>query len=126
MRSFAASADLERAVIVLFDSSISVWETAGMSLAAVLQTRGERDANFGHSSGVNEAAISPDGGTVVTVSKDATARVWDADTGRGQHVLRGAPVFVAQLQKQVLAGLRHAATSAQAAAGACGSAVHSL
>ncbi|MCJ1428182.1 hypothetical protein MMC29_006090 [Sticta canariensis] len=90
VKSFAASSDLERVVIVLFDSSISVWETAGMSLAAVLQTRGERDANFGHSSGVNDVAISPDGETVVTVSKDATARVWDADTGRGRHVLRGA------------------------------------
>ena len=77
-------------MIVLFDSSISVWDTSTMSLACVLQTRGERDANFGHSSGVNDVAISADGRLVVTVSKDETARVWDVESGRGLHVLRGA------------------------------------
>ena len=89
VRAFAASADLDRAVIVLFDSSISVWELVSMSLACVLQTRGERDANFGHTSGVNGVAITRDGSQVVTVSKDETARVWNVDSGMGVHVLRG-------------------------------------
>ena len=89
VRSFAASADLQRAVIVLFDSSIAVWDTSSMSLACILQNRGERDANFGHSSGVNDAAISSEGSLVVTVSKDETARVWAVESGMGQHVLRG-------------------------------------
>lgn len=75
---------------MLFDSSISVWDVVSMSLACVLQTRGERDANFGHSSGVNGVAITRDGGLVVTVSKDETARVWNVHSGSGEHVLRGA------------------------------------
>ena len=90
LKSFAASADLERAVTVLFDSSISVWDVPAAALLCVLQTRGERNAAFGHSSGVNDVAMSSDGAVVVTVAKDETARVWSVDSGRGIHILRGA------------------------------------
>lgn len=34
--------------------------------------------------------MSQDGQTVVTLSKDCTARVWDATTGACRHVLTGA------------------------------------
>jgi WD40 repeat protein len=36
----------------------------------------------GHTSQLNDAAFTPDGRRLVTVSHDATARVWDAATGR--------------------------------------------
>ncbi len=38
---------------------------------------------------VNQVLMSQDGQTVVTVSKDTTARVWDATTGACRHVLAG-------------------------------------
>jgi WD40 repeat protein len=43
----------------------------------------------GHAAKVTCGAYSPDGGRVVTGSKDRTARVWDAATGRELAVLRG-------------------------------------
>ena len=43
----------------------------------------------GHTANVTCGAYSPDGGRVVTGSKDRTARVWDAATGRELAVLRG-------------------------------------
>ena len=36
----------------------------------------------GHDKGVTFAAFSPDGKSVVTTSKDNTARIWDAADGR--------------------------------------------
>jgi WD40 repeat protein len=36
----------------------------------------------GHTDAVNDAAFSPDGNRIVTASKDRTARLWDAATGR--------------------------------------------
>jgi hypothetical protein len=43
----------------------------------------------GHKAEVTCGAYSPDGRRVVTGSKDRTARVWDAATGRELAVLRG-------------------------------------
>ena len=42
----------------------------------------------GHSSAVVSAGFSPDGKRVVTASKDLTAKVWDAETGRDLLTLR--------------------------------------
>ncbi|MBN1359243.1 MAG: PD40 domain-containing protein, partial [Sedimentisphaerales bacterium] len=39
---------------------------------------------IGHGRGVNSAAFAPDGLRVVTVSSDATTRIWDAGTGKEQ------------------------------------------
>ena len=43
----------------------------------------------GHTSRVNACAISPDSSYVVTASKDNTARIWDAATGRERATLTG-------------------------------------
>ncbi len=41
-----------------------------------------------HTGFIKKLAVSADGGTVLTVSDDKTARVWDSATGRLRHVLR--------------------------------------
>jgi WD40 repeat protein len=38
---------------------------------------------------VNHVLLTQDGRTAVTLSKDGTARVWDAATGACLHVLAG-------------------------------------
>ncbi|MBI3915045.1 MAG: TIR domain-containing protein [Chloroflexi bacterium] len=43
----------------------------------------------GHTSAVNRAGWSPDGKQIVTASNDATARIWDAASGRELTTLRG-------------------------------------
>ena len=43
----------------------------------------------GHATGVYGAMFSPDGSLVVTISRDDTARIWDALTGREIAVLEG-------------------------------------
>jgi len=43
----------------------------------------------GHEGGVTSASFSPDGTRIVTASWDATARVWDANTGEELFILVG-------------------------------------
>ncbi|HEY5048551.1 MAG TPA: TIR domain-containing protein, partial [Rhizomicrobium sp.] len=43
----------------------------------------------GHNHQVLSAAFSPDGSRIVTASRDKTARIWDAGTGRQIAILRG-------------------------------------
>src|ERR671936_1982388 len=42
----------------------------------------------GHEGSVNGATVSPDGHRILTWGDDATARLWDARTGRQLHVLQ--------------------------------------
>ena len=89
VKSFAASADGTIAVIVLFDSTVAVWDLMRMECKSMLQKWGDRDAARVHSGGVNAAYLTPDGKTAVTVSKDHTARVWDVATAECIHVMQG-------------------------------------
>jgi WD40 repeat protein len=89
MKSFAVSGDCALGVICLFDSTVTVWDLAKGEPTVFLQKWGERDEAFGHASAVNEVLMTADGSTVVTLSKDYTARIWEAATGTCLHVLRG-------------------------------------
>lgn len=89
VKSFAASADCRLAVIVLFDSTVAVWDMGSMECICMLQSWGDRDAARVHSAGVNAAYLTPSGSRAVTVSGDHTARVWDIATAECKFVLRG-------------------------------------
>ena len=89
MKSFVASGDLSTAVVCLFDATVTVWNLLTGEPTVPLQKWGERDDSKGHTSAVNEVVMTADGSTVVSFSKDATARVWDVATGTCSHVLRG-------------------------------------
>lgn len=91
VKSFSAAADGASAVAVLFDSSVTIWDLAAAQPRTVLQKRGERDAAAGHTGGVNAALLTADGRLVLTLSKDCTARVWDAATGECLHVSAHCP-----------------------------------
>lgn len=89
VKSFSASPDGSTAVIVLFDSTVAVWDLVTMQCKCMLQKWGDRDSTRVHSGGVNAAYLTPDGSTAVTVSKDHTARVWDIASGECTHVMQG-------------------------------------
>lgn len=89
VKSFAANSSCRLAVIVLFDSTVTVWDTSSMECVSMLQSWGDRDAARVHSGGVNAAYLTPDGTSAVTVSKDHTARVWNVTTAECRCVLRG-------------------------------------
>ncbi|KAK9851118.1 hypothetical protein WJX84_002866 [Apatococcus fuscideae] len=77
------------ALIVLYDSTMAVWDLTTQQLRHQLQRKGDRDSSRVHSGGVNAASISPSGSHAVSVSKDQTARIWDLSTGACVHVLGG-------------------------------------
>ena len=89
VKSFAASRDGRTAVIVLFDSTVAVWDMETMQTRCMLQRWGDRDAARVHSGGVNAVYMSADNLHAVTVSKDCTARIWDLESGECKHVLEG-------------------------------------
>lgn len=78
-----------RAVIVLFDSTVTVWNLETGEQISVLQRWGQRDAASGHSGGVNAAYMTCDGNKVLTVSKDRTARLWNVSDGSSIHIFEG-------------------------------------
>jgi WD40 repeat protein len=57
-----------------------LWDAATGKLRATLK---------GHEEEIYAAAFSPDGGRVVTASRDGMARIWEAATGKELRVLRG-------------------------------------
>lgn len=81
VRSIAASADGATAVVVLFDSSVAVWDLRRGECTRVLQKRGQWHMPQVHSGGVNAGYLSPDARHVLTASKDHTARWWDVEQG---------------------------------------------
>ena len=89
MKSFAASADCKLAVVVLFDSTVAVWDMVSMECICMLQSWGDRDAARVHSAGINAAYLTPSGSRAVTISGDHTARVWDIATAECRCVLQG-------------------------------------
>ncbi len=52
------------------------------------QCHAEVRSLVGHTDEVFSVAFSPDGSLLATCSKDGTARIWDARTGRALHVLK--------------------------------------
>jgi WD40 repeat protein len=82
------SADGGSAVTLLFDSSMAVYDLLSSSLRCQLMQRGERDAQRVHSAGVNAVYLNADGSCAISVSKDCTARIWDASTGGCLMVLQ--------------------------------------
>ena len=85
--------------------------------------RVDRDLR-GHDDDVSSAAFSPDGTRVVTTSRDKTARLWDAATGKEIAVLRGhdgpcgAPPFTPDGTRIVTASADKTARLWDAATGA--------
>jgi WD40 repeat protein len=75
------SADGSIAIVLLFDSTMAVYETRSGQMVCELMKKGERDAMRVHSGGVNGVLLTADGSRAVSWSKDATARVWDTPTG---------------------------------------------
>jgi WD40 repeat protein len=89
VKSMAFDAACSRAAVVLFDSTLSIWDLAAGTCLVQLIKRGERDGTRVHSGGVNEVYLSRDGQRAVSVSKDCTARVWDVAAGETCLVLAG-------------------------------------
>ena len=63
--------------------------TPSAALAAAVWQSELRLTLSGHEDSVLSAAFSPDGARIVTASRDKTARIWDAATGKQIAVLRG-------------------------------------
>jgi WD40 repeat protein len=80
--------ECRRAAVLLFDSSVSVWDLQTQQCVSQLIKRGERDASRVHSGGVNAVYLTDAGDVAVTVSKDCTARVWDLEKNCCAHVLQ--------------------------------------
>ena len=75
--------------MLLFDSTVTVWDLVKQEQINVLQRWGQRDEASGHTGGINAVVVTQDGTKVLTVSKDCTARVWDVQEARTIHVLSG-------------------------------------
>lgn len=89
MKSCAITPDGRSAVVVLFDSTVSVWDITTGTCVRQLMKRAERDGIRVHAGGVNAVYLMKAGTTALTISKDATARVWDVEAGVCTMVLTG-------------------------------------
>jgi WD40 repeat protein len=91
VNSAAFSPDGSRIVTASFDGTARVWDAITGAELVVLKGHAKSDVGIGSSEDpvVYSAAFSPDGSRIVTAGSDATARVWDAKTGKELLVLRG-------------------------------------
>jgi WD40 repeat protein len=91
--SAAFSPDGTRIVTTSFDATARVWDAATGKEIMVLRGTGELLSLLpvpkSHEDAVWSAAFSPDGSRIVTASRDKTARIWDAATGKEVMVLHG-------------------------------------
>lgn len=67
---------------------MTVYDTTTGEVKCQLMQRGDRDAQRVHSGGVNAVYLTADGRRAVSVSKDATARVWDTSNSMCTLVLQ--------------------------------------
>jgi WD40 repeat protein len=67
-----------------YDTTLILWDAATGRLLRTLKGhgKGDNDRYAADKYGVNSVAFSPDGGTIVSGSKDRTLKLWDAATGR--------------------------------------------
>ena len=63
------------AVVVLYDSSIGVWDLAAGACRCMLQKRGARVPGAGHMGGINAVYLTKDGQRAITVSKVACSNL---------------------------------------------------
>jgi len=66
-------------ILLLTDGKARLWDIAARKERLVLE---------GHEQPVFWASFSPDGKNIITASRDRTARIWNADTGKPLHVLK--------------------------------------
>jgi WD40 repeat protein len=87
----AASFSPDGAFVVTAEQGVArVWRTADRSLVTTLRGHNASDS-------VNTASFSPDESLVVTAGVDATARLWDPETGKPQRMLRTGGGAVSRL-----------------------------
>ncbi len=84
------SPDGQRAVAIKANQAL-ISRVANGAVLAILQ---------GHREDLTEASFSPDGRWVLTASNDATARVWNASTGKLIAILQGNAGRVPQIRRE--------------------------
>ena len=89
VKSIVVSPDGLQAVIVLFDSTVTVWNLETMELKSWLMRRAERDGVHVHAAAVNGVVMTMAGHKALTVSKDHTVRLWDLDASATAMILKG-------------------------------------
>ncbi|KAG2434515.1 hypothetical protein HYH02_012182 [Chlamydomonas schloesseri] len=88
VKAMAFDGGCRLAAVLLYDSSVAIWDVETGRTVSQLIRRGERDK---HTGGVTGVYLSRDGATCVTISRDRTARVWDVKTGATRFVVSGHP-----------------------------------
>ena len=89
IEGFALSADGKRLVTTNLSGNLSLWDTATLK---------QHEIASGYGVGSSNAALSPDGATLVTVMYNAQAlQVRDADTGKERFALKDLKVGAARV-----------------------------